>query len=114
MRYLSFLVLFFVAHGTYAQAIAGKSKDQRSAKVPPKSRPNAGVVSGRIFAITKAGDIKPARMAKVYLFSWGGHADEVTAGSIWSNEKHRLLVEFLKEKEQTDAGGWVGLEDVRR
>jgi hypothetical protein len=29
--------------------------------------PGPGIVSGRVFAITGGGDVKPARMAKVYL-----------------------------------------------
>lgn len=32
------------------------------------SAPNAGVVTGRVFAIAPDGDLKPARMAHVYLF----------------------------------------------
>ncbi len=32
------------------------------------SHPSFGVVSGRIFLITKGGDLKPARMAHVFLF----------------------------------------------
>lgn len=34
-----------------------------------KSLPaRAGVISGSVFLITKGGDLKPARMANVYLF----------------------------------------------
>lgn len=33
----------------------------------PATRPRAATVSGRVFAITKSGDLKPARMASVYL-----------------------------------------------
>jgi hypothetical protein len=36
-------------------------------KSQAKSMVNPGIVSGRVFLITVAGDLKPARMAKVYL-----------------------------------------------
>jgi hypothetical protein len=42
---------------------------QKTARTAPKP----GVVSGRVFAIRQGGDIKPARMAKVYLL-WKYHS----------------------------------------
>jgi hypothetical protein len=36
------------------------------------STPSAGIVTGRVFAITQGGDLKPARMAHVYLFFQNG------------------------------------------
>lgn len=49
--------------------LAGQSDTKRTASPSQKaSNPSVGSVSGRIFLITKGGDLKPARMAHVFLF----------------------------------------------
>ena len=59
--------------------------------------PKPGVVSGRIFAITGSGDIKPARMANVYLLYINGLVmlkDDVnSAGMRWLREETEALKE---------------------
>ena len=65
--------------------------------------PKAGAVSGRVFAITEGGDLKPARMAKVYLFylhrsskPTGGGEDGETAGMAWIEEQTKALKDIAK------------------
>jgi hypothetical protein len=65
MRFSIFLVLLLMT-ATFAQ-------DNRSEQLDPAAkRPRqdtvASIVAGRVFAITKGGDLKPARSAQVYLF----------------------------------------------
>ena len=68
-------------------------------KPTPTFRP--AKISGRVFLITKSGDLKPARMAFVYLFfentmpKFKGESDESrhrrdgdTVGSKWVHEPH--------------------------
>lgn len=55
-----------------AQDHSPPKEKQKSAEAASTPRPKLGVVSGRVFAITAGGDLKPARMAKVYLLSWEG------------------------------------------
>jgi hypothetical protein len=49
----------------------------------PTPRSQSATVSGRVFLITKSGDLKPARMALVYVFFMG------TAGETAAEEKAR-------------------------
>ena len=49
-------------------AAAGGTVQQKPA---PKSAARPGIVSGRVFAITEGGDLKPARMAAVYALYLG-------------------------------------------
>jgi hypothetical protein len=61
-----------------------------------------GVLSGRIFAITTGGDIKPARLAKTFLFyvRRSGKSveaieeDQNSAGSAWLTEEAKALEAF--------------------
>jgi hypothetical protein len=70
-------------------------------KSPPVK---AGVVSGSVFAITKGGDLKPARMADVYLLylyrsvKWANAhpEDEDSAGHAWMDNYNNVLGDFLK------------------
>jgi hypothetical protein len=77
-------------------------------KVPPKAAKTTvsvplklGVLSGRIFAITTGGDIKPARLAKIYLFYLRGlkiaeanEEDQNSAGMAWLTEEAKALKEL--------------------
>ena len=87
------MLLFVLALATVVGA-----QQQKSA--PAK----AGVVSGSVFAITEGGDLKPARMADVYLLylyrsvKWAtAHPeDEDSAGNAWGNIHNKIMEEFLK------------------
>jgi hypothetical protein len=93
-------------------------------KPSPRSAVKPGIVSGRVFAITKGGDLKPARMAKVYLFyvERGGlraapREGQDTAGFAWmdslskgleensksSEEQNKVAAELNKERQATQA-----------
>jgi hypothetical protein len=69
-------------------------ENQKSAKAAPPTRPKPGLVSGRIFEITNSGDLKPARMAKIYLFSHDG--SEGSAAHEWSVELRKGLLDYIK------------------
>ena len=43
-----------------------KNTPKKAVSKPVQSKP--GAISGRVFAITEGGDLKPARLAKIYLF----------------------------------------------
>jgi hypothetical protein len=45
--------------------VAASASAQQHKTFPPA---NGGVVSGRVFAITNGGDLKPARLAEIHLF----------------------------------------------
>ena len=76
---------------------------QSRQELRPKSANAPGIVSGRAFAITGAGDIKPARMAHVYLlydFHSAFSADpeyKNSVGTEWYKEKSRRLLSNMKE-----------------
>jgi hypothetical protein len=80
-------------------ATAAGAQQQKS---PPVK---AGVVSGSVFAITKGGDLKPARMAKIYLFYASQAAAESgetgTAGTAWRSNLHIAMDKY--DREQADA-----------
>jgi hypothetical protein len=65
--------------------------------------PKGGTVLGRIFAITKGGDIKPARMADVYLFYVSRNPNFAT-----------LDKEGKEEYEDSVGGGQYLSEEVNR
>ena len=50
--------------------LAKQPEDTKHTASPPQkaSNPSFGAISGRIFLITKGGDLKPARLARMYLF----------------------------------------------
>lgn len=83
-----------------------QSKTARTAPTAQQhktTRTAPGVVSGRVFAITKSGDIKPARMATVYLL-WEYHSLE-EAKAEEKNGIHRPFAEltFLTERNKAMA-----------
>lgn len=96
MRPKNFLVvvaLLVLATGTGAQ--------QHKSASPAK----AGVVSGSVFLITQGGDLKPARMAKIYLFyasQEAAESDETSAvGAVWRSNLRIAMDKYARE--QADA-----------
>lgn len=63
-----------------------------------KSQPVAqsGAVSGRVFLITRSGDLKPARLASVWIFSFAGGAKS-SAAAIWLDEYQKASEKWLAE-----------------
>ena len=82
--------------------------EQRAAQPAPKEQtPKPGTLTGRVFAITEGGDLKPARMAKVYLFYHGrGAADKRSAkeeeqelnsaAGIWLKESNKAAEAYTE------------------
>src|ERR1035441_10635916 len=73
----------------------------------------AGVVSGSVFAITGGGDLKPARMADVYLLYLyrsvkvaNANPEELdSAGNAWMENFAKTLHEYTKELAE-EGMGW--------
>jgi hypothetical protein len=65
------------------------------AKTEAKPDVKSGVVSGRVFVITRAGDLKPARIAKVYLLYVD--TDEYSAGHFFLTDHEKQLGETFKK-----------------
>jgi hypothetical protein len=88
--------------------------------LPSRNRPqtraeqrlrNPGVVSGRVFAITVSGDLKLARLAKVYLFllSGGAKFDGDSVSLAWSHSELKAAGEMAKaEKDREDSYSRTG------
>lgn len=82
---------------------------QKKAVPPAKS----GVVSGRVFAVTKSGDLKPARGAQVvllYMYRSEKAANENpkeldSAGMAWLDNQNKALGEFNRQL-TTEGAGW--------
>ena len=87
-------------------------------KSPPA---NAGVVSGSVFLITRGGDLKPARMAQVYLLYISGsvkatdaNSDESsTVGSFWTDSLLIAMDEYDK-KYMREGVTWTLSETCRQ
>jgi hypothetical protein len=91
---------------------------QKTAKPAPKLAPTKpGVVSGRIFAITGGGDLKPARLAKVYLFylykSVKVAEDENSAGMAWLKAVLKAITDNA-EVSSRDGANWSDSIRCRR
>jgi hypothetical protein len=84
-------IFMFLAASTFVSA------QQKSRDI---SRP--GVLSGRVFAITKGGDVKPGRMARVYLFylyrsvkyAEAHKEDENSAGMAWLEANNKAMEKY--------------------
>ncbi len=74
-------------------------------RAPATSHPQSGTISGRVFLITKGGDIKPARMALVFGFFLYGldvaKAGTETAGKIWRKKEENELEQAQHEIESS-------------
>jgi len=71
---------------TSVLALALMANAQRNDAARPATTPQATAsVSGRVFGITPSGDLKPARMAHIYLVYKGSSErfEENTAGATW-------------------------------
>ena len=73
-----------------------------------KSTTSKGTITGRVFAITNAGDLKPARMAEVHILYLHGvgrarpAGEGETAGMIYMEESNKASELYMK---QLDASG---------
>jgi hypothetical protein len=76
-----------------AQTTTPKTDPSATPKAASEAKPKPGIVSGRIFLITKGGDIKPARLASVYLVSWDGAKN--SAAQRWDDEYLRASQGYL-------------------
>ncbi len=98
----SFALLLFVMGSTM---LLGQTNSQ----VKPVTKP--GVVSGRVFLITVAGDIKPARMAKLYLlymyrsvkFAEAHKEDQDSAEMKWIHVLVEAMENNLKAEKEKSA-----------
>ena len=108
-------VIFLMGLLAMTTILAGQSNTKRTASPPQKaSNPSFGAISGRIFLITKGGDLKPARLARMYLFyvviSYYSGRGEVapgdkTPGLIYSTKNAELAKEDrIKAESGTDVG----------
>jgi hypothetical protein len=97
------LVAIFASSAGAQQKIAPKKAQPK----PVQSKP--GQVSGRVFAITESGDLKPARLAKIYLFYLPTSTNSTqdadrdseealnTAGMAWLKAQTKAARERLEE-----------------
>jgi hypothetical protein len=95
------------------------SAQQRSAT---KSAAKPGIVSGRVFAVTKSSDLKPARMAKIYLIyvspiyrsakaaNVASKEEQDTAGLAWTSS----LTKAKEEEDQALEGNNKAFEELTR
>jgi hypothetical protein len=81
-------------------------------KLTPKHAPAGGVLSGRIFAVTTGGDVKPAILADLYLFfevsvHSDGKVNDIdgpgTAGLLYMESKNKATETELAEMQR---GTW--------
>lgn len=94
--------------GLLLLAIVANAQQQKS----PSAK--AGVVSGSVFAITKGGDLKPARMATVtllYLYrsvkvANANPADADSAGRAWLDNHNNIMEEYLKVAGSAEGMAW--------
>jgi hypothetical protein len=100
-RYLLFCAALALSVGAMAQSTGSLSPQHTPIKTAASTR---GTLSGRVFAITQGGDLKPARMADVYiLFSAGvtrdGKAVDVgeTADLVFMGAHNDLQEQYIKE-----------------
>ena len=105
MRYVcAFLSCLVVAQ-------AGPLAYTQSAK-PSQNSAQAvrGSISGRVFAITNAGDLKPARFAKVYLISGKGDKNHDSAVTAYIRRHVELLTDrTAKAQRQLESGNVTGM-----
>ncbi len=71
MKVLAIAVVSLLLMSSLVASSAQQARAQKKATVAtrPKAPPlKPATVSGRVFALTKGGDLKPARLAKIYMF----------------------------------------------
>ena len=95
--------------GVVAQTTTPKKTTESLPKSAPAPKPKPGVVSGRVFAITAGGDIKPARLARVYLlYSSIGQSAGV---KVWSDQLHVASVEYIAQIKNSEETGDKGTDE---
>ena|ERR1039458_2241530 len=90
--------------GPLALLLATVATAQQQHQTPERAK--AGVVSGSVFAITKGGDLKPARIAHLYLlyihrsvkFAMANPEDENSAGIAWMKNHNREMERYNTER----------------
>jgi hypothetical protein len=105
--------LLFALAWAFAQK-AAPNPAKKTATAPTKP----GIVSGRIFAITKGGDIKPARMANVHLLYYHQRKtaselernEENSVGGEWLDRKIKATDDYIKElsEDKIDPSSSIG------
>ncbi len=72
-----------------------------------------GTVEGRVFGITRSGDLKPARMPTIYLFYQGrGGLEENSADDHYQNISMAALKKRLDDRLAAAQAGSIGNEDL--
>ena len=98
-----------VLMGTLATTpITAKQGDAIRAASPAQKASNSsfGTISGRIFLITKGGDLKPARMARVYLFFEHGPGSAAVAAAGAGDSPGLIYLEkYLEATEAANKSG---------
>jgi len=104
-----------IASGVFALILVSGGLLAAQTKAKPATTPQPGTskqevlkVSGRVFAITQLGDLKPGRLAKVYLL-WGnvglnskGEVDTVTGRGITAEQNPEVVyLSNILEQQQT-------------
>ncbi len=116
---LGVLLTALILSSAVAQQKAAPRKAQPK---PAQSKP--GAISGRVFAITGSGDLKPARMAKVYVLYFqflnvaqatDQDAEEArnSVGMAWLKESGRAAQQYLEEL-KSDGGSWTDSISCRK
>jgi hypothetical protein len=73
---------------------------QRAPRGPtkgPAQKPKPGTISGRAFGITSGGDLKPARLAKVYLLHLTGSLPPAVVDDTDGNKEDPAALRWLKD-----------------
>jgi hypothetical protein len=70
---------------------------QRAPTKGPAQRPKPGTISGRAFGITAGGDLKPARLAKVYLLHLTGSLPSAADADAGNKEDDSAALRWLKD-----------------
>jgi len=102
-------LVFLLAPSRASQGLQERAR----ASTRAKPQPPVGIVSGRVFAITKGGDLKPARMAFVYLFHHEPYPPSKREMSIVARYYLNLRADTLGlTKDEEEKGCWRSLSDV--
>jgi hypothetical protein len=87
-----------------AQSIGLPARAQSAKPTENSAHALKGSISGRVFLITKAGDLKPARFAKVYLINgWTGNKNHESALSAYLARSVELYEARTKSSIPTEA-----------
>jgi hypothetical protein len=89
-------LLAFASYCSVPQAVKGRA-----------TKSTAGVLAGRVFAITNRGDLKPARIANIRIFQLNGinSTKEKTAGLVYLEETNKATEAYTAELEK-DGVNW--------